>query len=87
MANTVLLPMTNAKVGEPAEVTKVTASVKMTEALSVSAVLSNLTVASLGLATAPVALVTAMLVRLGARVSIDNVVKLPALPLLPAASW
>ena len=79
--------MSNAKVGEPAEVTKVTASVKMTEALSVSLALSNLTVASLGLATAPVVLVNARLLTLGARVSKVNVVKLAVLPLLPAASW
>ena len=79
--------MSNAKVGEPAEVTKVTASVKMTEALSVSLALSSLTVASLGLATAPVVLVNARLLTLGAWVSRVNVVKLAVLPLLPAASW
>ena len=79
--------MTNAKVGEPAEVTKITASVKMTDALSVSVALSNLTVASLGLITAPVALINARLLTLGAWVSRVNVVKLAVLPLLPAASW
>ena len=87
VACTVLLPMTNAKVGEPAVVTTVTASVNVTVALSVSVALSNLTVASPGLATDPVALVNARLLTLGARVSTVKVVKLPALPLLSAASW
>ena len=82
-----LLPITSAKVGEPAVVSTVTASVKVTVALSVSVALSNFTVASLGLATAPVVLVNARLLTLGARVSKVNVVKLAVLPLLPAASW
>ena len=87
MACTVLLPITKASVGEPAVVLSVTASLKVTVALRVSAALSSLTVASCGLATAPVALLRARLAMLGARVSRLRFDETPVLPLLPAASW
>ena len=79
--------MTKAKVGEPAVVLSVTASLNVTVALRVSVAFSNLTLASRGLATAPVALLKAKLVGLGAAVSIDRLEKAPTLPLLPAVSW
>ena len=82
-----LLPMTKAKVGEPAVVLSVTASLNVTVALRVSVSFSSLTLASRGLATPPVALLKAKLARLGTAVSIDRLEKAPALPLLPASSW
>ncbi len=86
MACTVLLPISKASVGEPAVVLSVTASLKVTVALRVSVALSSLTVASRGLATAPVALLKTRLEMLGARVSRVMLDETPVLPLLPAAS-
>lgn len=86
MACTVLLPITKASVGEPAVELSVTASLKVTVALMVSAALSSLTVASSGLATAPVVLLIARLAMLGARVSRLRFDETPVLPLLPAES-
>ena len=86
VACTVLLPITKANVGEPAVVLSVTASLKVTVALSVSAALSSLALASRGLATAPVALLKARLAMLGARVSRARLEDTPALPLLSAVS-
>ena len=82
-----LLPTTKAKVGEPAVVLSVTASLKVTVALMVSVAFSSLTLVSRGLATPPVELLKVKLSRLGAAVSIDILEKSTALPLLPAASW
>lgn len=82
-----LLPMTKAKVGEPAVVLSVTASLNVTVALRVSVAFSSLTLASSGLATPPVALLKAKLAMLGTAVSIDRLEKALALPLLPATSW
>ena len=82
-----LLPTTKASVGEPAVVLSVTASLKVTVALRVSVALSSLTLASKGLATAPVALLRARLEMLGASVSRVMLDETPVLPLLPAASW
>ena len=86
VACTVLLPISKASVGEPAVVLSVTASLKVTVALRVSVALSSLTVASRGLATAPVALLKTRLEMLGARVSRVMLDETPVLPLLPAAS-
>ena len=82
-----LLPTTNAKVGKPPPELSVTTSLKVTVAKRVSLALRWLTVASMALAIAPVALLNIKLAIWGAKVSmlIDGVV--PAAPLLPAASW
>ena len=82
-----LLPTTKAKVGEPAVVLSVTASLNVTVALRVSVAFSSLTLVSRGLATPPVALLKAKLAMLGTTVSSDRLENAPALPLLPAASW
>ena len=82
-----LLPMTKAKVGEPAVVLSVTASLNVMVALRVSMSFSSLTLGSRGLATPPEELLKTKLARLGKAVSIDRLEKAPALPLLPAASW
>ena len=79
--------MTKAKVGEPAVVLSVTASLNVTVALRVSAAFSSLALASSGLATAPVALLNTRLAILGAAVSMVRFDETPVLPLLPAASW
>ena len=86
MASTVLVPMISAKLGVPPNVLTVSTSLKVTVAKRVSVALRLLTVASLALAIAPVALVRAKLEITGASVSRLRLGVKPAEPLLPAAS-
>lgn len=78
--------MTRAKVGEPNVVSTVRTSSNVTVAKSVSVALRTLIVASLALAMAPVALVSAKLETAGANVSMAMLGLKAAKPRFPAAS-